>query len=272
MQANEKNYAKAMNERGAVELGSISSLQSLPDQEAIDLIYREFLEKKQAGAQPNPTDYLERYPKFRRELERQFELHAAIEGSALDDLAKFNVLGGQPQTSGVDLMVGRSGSNDENILADDFRLGREIGRGAMGVVYEAEQISLRRKVAVKILPRGAALDPQRLQRFHNEAQAAASIQCDGIVPVLLICDRDDLHFFVMRFIDGPTLADVIEYLGEHRSTQPVFTGSSGGDQRTALSIEGAPGASTIESAMRPRKTRLRLTWTLRGRSALTLTR
>jgi WD40 repeat protein/serine/threonine protein kinase len=250
MQSNEKTYAKTKKESGAVQTDSVSSLQSLSDQEAIDLIYRDFLEKKQSGVQPNPNEYLERFPKYRSELERQFQLNAAIEDGALDDLTKSSVLGTRSQTRGADPLAGRSGSNDANILADDFRLGREIGRGAMGVVYEAEQISLRRKVAVKILPRGAALDPQRLQRFRNEAQAAASIECDGIVPVLLICDRDDLHFFVMRYIDGPNLADVIEYLREHKSTHPLFTGSSGGKHRTSPSIDAIPEASKIESAIR----------------------
>src|SRR5262249_36134258 len=53
----------------------------------------------------------------------------------------------------------------------DFRIVREVGRGGMGVVYEAEQVSLRRRVALKILPFAAAMDPRHLQRFQLEAQA-----------------------------------------------------------------------------------------------------
>src|SRR5438132_202303 len=58
----------------------------------------------------------------------------------------------------------------------DFRLLREIGRGGMGIVYEAEQVSLGRRVALKVLPFAGALDPRQLQRFRNEAQAAAQLQ------------------------------------------------------------------------------------------------
>jgi serine/threonine protein kinase len=56
----------------------------------------------------------------------------------------------------------------------DFRIFREIGRGGMGVVYEAEQVSLGRRLALKVLPFAATLDPRQLQRFRNEAQAAAA--------------------------------------------------------------------------------------------------
>src|SRR5262249_19092068 len=57
----------------------------------------------------------------------------------------------------------------------DFRILREIGRGGMGIVYEAEQLSLNRRVALKVLPFAAALDPRHLQRFRHEAQAAAHL-------------------------------------------------------------------------------------------------
>ena len=63
----------------------------------------------------------------------------------------------------------------------DFRILREIGRGGMGIVYEAEQISLGRRVALKVLPFAATLDPRQLQRFKNEAQAAAALEHPNIV-------------------------------------------------------------------------------------------
>src|SRR5262245_25999838 len=68
----------------------------------------------------------------------------------------------------------------------DFRLLREIGRGGMGIVYEAEQLSLGRRVALKVLPFAGALDPRHLQRFQREAQAAAQLHHTHIVPVYFV--------------------------------------------------------------------------------------
>jgi serine/threonine protein kinase len=94
----------------------------------------------------------------------------------------------------------------------DFRILREVGRGGMGVVYEAEQISLRRRVALKVLPFAATMDSRQLQRFQNEARAAASLEHPHIVPVFGVgCERS-VHYYAMKFIDGQSLADVIRRL------------------------------------------------------------
>jgi serine/threonine protein kinase/tetratricopeptide (TPR) repeat protein len=91
----------------------------------------------------------------------------------------------------------------------DYRLIRDVGRGGMGVVYEAEQRSLRRRVALKVLPWAAAMDPRQLQRFKNEALAAASLKHDHIVSIYAVgCERG-VHYYAMEFIDGPTLAQLI---------------------------------------------------------------
>jgi len=90
----------------------------------------------------------------------------------------------------------------------DFHLGREIGRGGIGVVYEAIQISLGRRVAVKVLPPTAMLDPRQLRRFEIEAQAAAALQHPNIVPVFAYgCERE-VPYFAMRLIEGRNLAEI----------------------------------------------------------------
>ena len=120
---------------------------------------------------------------------------------------------------------GRGG--DRGTLGD-FRIIREVGRGGMGVVYEAEQICLGRRVALKVLPFAATMDPRQLQRFHNEARAAASLHHEHIVPVYGVgCERG-VHYYAMQFIDGLTLAEVI-----------------------------APAAATEPRRARPRRTRRR---------------
>jgi tetratricopeptide (TPR) repeat protein len=100
----------------------------------------------------------------------------------------------------------------------DFRIVREVGRGGMGIVYEAEQVSLNRRVALKVLPFAATLDPKQLQRFRNEAQAAAHLQHGNIVPVHFVgCERG-VHFYAMQFIDGQTLAELLRQLRQGAAT------------------------------------------------------
>ncbi len=94
----------------------------------------------------------------------------------------------------------------------DYRLLREIGRGGMGVVYEADQISLRRQVALKVLPFAAALDGRQLQRFKMEAQAAAQLHHSNIVPVFAVGCEQGVHYYAMQFIEGQTLAQLIREL------------------------------------------------------------
>jgi serine/threonine protein kinase len=101
----------------------------------------------------------------------------------------------------------------------DFHLRRPIGRGGMGLVYEAEQVSLGRRVAVKVLPFAAALDARQLQRFQNEAHAAAGLHHTHIVPVYAVgCERG-VHFYAMQFIEGQSLAEVIGEVRQQRDKE-----------------------------------------------------
>src|SRR5207244_7957772 len=124
----------------------------------------------------------------------------------------------------------------------DFRILREIGRGGMGVVYEAEQISLSRRVALKVLPFAATMDPRQLQRFQNEARAAASLEHPHIVPVYGVgCERG-VYFYAMKFINGQSLAGLIATHtplsdgGGSDSTSPVAALSTQHARRDAAAI------------------------------------
>jgi serine/threonine protein kinase len=130
----------------------------------------------------------------------------------------------------------------------DFRLIREVGRGGMGVVYEAEQVSLSRRVALKVLPFAGALDAKQLQRFKNEAQAAAHLQHQHIVPVHFVgCERS-VHFYAMQYVDGWTLAQVIAELrctpGKEPADRPSSPAGTAG-RATTQPAPASPGASTI---------------------------
>ena len=108
----------------------------------------------------------------------------------------------------------------------DYRILREIGRGGMGVVYEAEQISLGRTVALKVLPYAAMLDKTRLARFKNEARAAASLDHPNIVHVHAVGSERSVHYYAMQFIDGQTVADLIT--AEQPPARAVTDGSASG--------------------------------------------
>jgi hypothetical protein len=108
----------------------------------------------------------------------------------------------------------------------DFEIGREIGRGGMGVVYEARQVSLNRGVALKVLSGGLGLSPQAVQRFHREAEAAAKLHHTNIVPVYATGEHDGTHFYAMELIDGPSLNDVIRQLRQAPGNEPLGTGES----------------------------------------------
>jgi WD40 repeat protein/serine/threonine protein kinase len=97
-------------------------------------------------------------------------------------------------------------------MLGDFRLGREIGRGGIGVVYEARQVSLGRRVAVKVLAPWSRLDPRQLRRFSVEAQAAASLDHPHIIPVIAYGDEGGVPYLAMRLIEGRNLAEVVRDL------------------------------------------------------------
>jgi tetratricopeptide (TPR) repeat protein len=118
----------------------------------------------------------------------------------------------------------------ERELLGDFRLVREVGRGGMAVVYEAEQVSLGRRVALKVLPFAAVLDPKQLQRFKNEALAAAHLHHPHIVPVFAVgCERG-VHYYAMQLVEGQSLAAVIR---EMRGQEPTS------EARTPMSSHGS---------------------------------
>lgn len=91
----------------------------------------------------------------------------------------------------------------------DFRIVREVGRGGMGVVYEAEQVSLRRRVALKILRFGAVADEVAMQRFQREAETVARLHHTNIVPIFAVGCENGAHYYAMQFIEGRDLAELL---------------------------------------------------------------
>ena len=168
-----------------------------------DLVVRavqEYLALVEAGKRPDRLAFGARYPQIADALA---DCLAGLDfvQAAVPELS-------DPGAERVGGPVASEGAPAVGMLGE-FRIIREIGRGGMGIVYEAEQLSLGRRVALKVLPFAATLDAKQLQRFKNEAQAAAHLQHQNIVPVHSVgCERG-VHFYAMQFIEGQSLAQVI---------------------------------------------------------------
>jgi serine/threonine protein kinase len=164
----------------------------------------EYLAQMRAGSAPAPAELLAQHPDLADDLKECL--------ACLDLIRQAGQSTRQPGILGETLDADRG-----TTALGDFRIVREIGKGGMGVVYEAEQLSLNRRVALKVLPFAAALDSRHLQRFKNEAQAAACLHHSNIVPIYSVgCERG-VHFYAMQFIEGQSLAEVIAQLRHERA-------------------------------------------------------
>ena len=179
-----------------------------------------YLARLQAGEAIDPSGFAAEHPEHAERLAR---LLPALE--LMDDLRRSSIHPG----SGLSLtpvlmeMPGIAPG-----LLGDFQIVREVGRGGMGVVYEAGRSRWIAGSRSKVLPFAAAMDPRHLQRFKPEAKAAACLHHTNIVPVHAVgCERG-VHYYAMQFIEGQTLAD------DHRRA----AGSSKGWTRSNASSRG----------------------------------
>jgi serine/threonine protein kinase/tetratricopeptide (TPR) repeat protein len=164
----------------------------------LDQLAEEFAERYRRGERPSVQEYIDRYPHLAEGIREILPAMVEVEQVERDRREPVET----PATSTA-LPLQQIG---------DYRILREIGRGGMGIVYEAEQISLGRHVALKVLPAHTLLDPKRLHRFRREAMAAARLHHTNIVPVFGVGEQDSLHYYVMQFIQGLPLDEVLAEL------------------------------------------------------------
>src|SRR5262249_2010875 len=141
----------------------------------IDLVADEFAQRCRRGQDPSVAEYAERYPEWAVQIRDLLPPVARVE-----QLAR---LGPNERANAEGTQVRQVG---------DYRILREVGRGGMGIVYEAVQESLGRRVALKVLPKHSLLDSKNLERFRREAQAAARMHHTNIVPVFGVGEQDGI--------------------------------------------------------------------------------
>jgi eukaryotic-like serine/threonine-protein kinase len=214
-----------------------------------------YVEAAETGTPPDRQKLLAAHPEFAKEIDEFLGSYHQLNRMAWPlrerDARRPELASGPPkQTTSTEASESPGESAVPAGLGQlgDYRLLREIGRGGMGVVYEAEQISLRRRVALKILPFAGGADARQLQRFRNEAEAAAHLHHSHIVPVFAVGSERGVHFYAMQFIEGQSLATLIGDLSDQQDAKYATKGTNCAKERTvARSTRAAAVISTEHS-------------------------
>jgi tetratricopeptide (TPR) repeat protein len=213
------------------------------DDPRVRLAVEEYLAALDAGRKPDRREFLAGHADITEALEKCLDGLDFVHSAA----PRLHSPGQQPSSPNGELQP-------EGPLGD-FRIVREVGRGGMGVVYEAVQISMGRRVALKVLPFAAVTDPRHLQRFKNEARAAGSLQHPHIVPVYFVGSERGVHYFAMQFVEGQTLAALIRQLRPSAASEERTTASPppGGAGDPEAATEPAARQSTLASGASPKR-------------------
>ena len=173
----------------------------------LDRLAEEFADRYRRGERPSLKEYTDRYPELADDIRELFP--ALVKVARVEEICQDREEAERARTAFPPLsQVG------------DYRIIREIGRGGMGVVYEAEQVSLGRRVALKVLPWRSGGDRNALVRFRREARASARLHHTNIVPVFEVGQDGEVQYYAMQFIQGQSLDLVIDELRRLRTRSP----------------------------------------------------
>ena len=168
------------------------SLADLDDEQVLEVL-DEYVQRVEEGQPISPDEFIGQHPEIADKLRQWF--------------ASMNFLKAAASDFGTGML---HGPNLADRTIGDYKILGEVGRGGMGIVYEAEQISLCRRVALKVLP--GVVDAKHVARFNAEAQAAGQLHHSNIVPVYGVGCENGVHFYSMQFIDGRPLSSAIRQL------------------------------------------------------------
>jgi serine/threonine protein kinase/dienelactone hydrolase len=199
-------------------------------EELVGRAVEEYMQSAERGERPQLDEFAKRYPKISEILKSiipAFEPTGPELNSSASALAEYK----------------------RHRQLGDFRILRQIGRGGMGIVYEAEQITMQRRVALKVLPMAGLVDEQRIRRFQNEVRAIATLNHPNIVPVYWVNEERGVHYFAMQLIQGRSLAEILSSLRRLRDEGSRLQGSSISSIASDLeSSAAADGANSADSA------------------------
>src|SRR5207248_9943137 len=172
----------------------------------LDQLGEDFVARYRRGERPSVSEFAQKYPEVADQVQEILQALMLMEELGPAPCAKERSATAAPASPAPQQL-------------GEYRILREVSRGGMGVVYEAEQESLGRHVALKVLPFHALLNPTHLERFRREARAAARLHHTNIVPVFGVGDQDGVHYYAMQFIQGQSLDEVIEEVKRLREGQ-----------------------------------------------------
>ncbi|WP_437204057.1 protein kinase domain-containing protein [Planctomicrobium sp. SH664] len=201
---------------------------------AIEELAAEFIDRCQSGERPSIQQYMRDYPELAGAIEELFPTIAKLEG-----------LKQVPGSSGGRAVTGLPFLK----RLGDFRILREVGRGGMGVVFEAEQLSLHRRVALKVLGANVARSEQQRERFKREAESAARLHHTNIVPVFGIGEEHGVQYYAMQYINGWSLSEIIAQLAARQrgEDQEDPGGESPRLAETAADLPGSDHAHPVRT-------------------------
>ena len=174
----------------------------------IEVLASEYADKARQGQNPSIDSYIERYPEMEAQIRELFPMVAALEQWKSDRESE----------------VLRAQLPDQFKLKQlgNCRLVREIGRGGMGVVFEAFEGNIERQVAVKLLPWRISMVPHRQERFEREAQTIALLRHPNIVPIFRFGRHEDYAYYVMQYVESVNLGHIIGALSERQQVSPAL--------------------------------------------------
>jgi tetratricopeptide (TPR) repeat protein len=206
---------------------------STADRDPIERLADSFLARFRRGERPSAEEYVAQHPELADEIRELLPALVMLEQEK-------PVAGAATGTNGGPAAAAGPAPNQ----LGDYLILRELGRGGMGVVYEAVQQSLGRHVALKVLPRQALAGSSQVERFRLEARAAARLHHTNIVPVFGVGECEGVHYYAMQFIQGQGLDVVIDALrGLRDRAGPISEAgdgsspkSTGGDDRPLTAV------------------------------------